>query len=525
MPDIVLATLNAKYIHAAFGLRCLFANLGELQGRTRLLEFDIHHRPVDVAEAILAHNPAIVGFGVYIWNVAPLTQVVAILRRLAPGVRIVVGGPEVSHETDGQAITGMADHVITGEADLAFADLCRRLLGTGPRPPHVIHAPLPDVAALRFPYEAYTQEDIAHRIVYLEASRGCPFTCEFCLSSLDVPVRQFPLEPFLSELQRLLDRGLNHFKFVDRTFNLNLNAGRRILLFFLERHQAGRFYHFEMIPDRFPPALREIVARFPPGSVQFEVGVQTLNPEVSERISRRQSVPALEENLRWLRRETGVHVHADLIVGLPGEDLDSFGRGFDQLRALEPQEIQVGILKRLRGTPIVRHDREWGMVYSPDPPYEVLATAHLTFPQMQGLRRFARYWDLVANSGNFTTSAPLLLTSGASPFRAFLAFSNWLYTQVGRTDQISLARLAELLFRYLVEEIGQDPGRAATAVWEDYRRPGRGDRPGFLAAHLPPPAPRERHAATSPRSTLRRQARHLEGGPDHPVGPGEVERP
>src|SRR5207247_3930379 len=188
---------------------------------------------------------------------------------------------------------------------------------------------------------------------------------EFCLSSLDVPVRNVPLDAFLAAMQRLLDRGLRQFKFVDRTFNLNLNFSRSILQFFLDRYEPGLFLHFEMIPDRLPEALRETIARFPAGALQFEVGVQTFNDDVAARISRKQDNAKLADNLRYLREHTGVHVHADLIVGLPGEDVESFARGFDRLVALKPQEIQVGMLKRLRGTPIVRHDVEWGMVYSP----------------------------------------------------------------------------------------------------------------------------------------------------------------
>ncbi len=164
-------------------------------------------------------------------------------------------------------------------------------------------------------------------------------------------------------MQCLLDRGVKQFKFVDRTFNLNVNVSKAILEFFLTRYQPGHFFHFEMIPDRLPESLREIIAKFPPGALQFEVGIQTFNEEVAQLISRRQNYEKLADNFHFLRAETGVHIHADLIVGLPGETLESFAAGFDRLIALGPQEIQVGILKRLRGTPIVRHDAEWQMVY------------------------------------------------------------------------------------------------------------------------------------------------------------------
>lgn len=480
MAEILLSTLNARYAHAAFGLRYLLANLGDLQSRAAIAEFDISQRPIDVAEAILAQQPRIVGLGVYIWNVAPMTELVGILKRAAPRIIVVLGGPEVSHECEQQTIVQQADFTITGEGDIEFARLCQRLL-RGERPlMKLIHAQPPSFADLKLPYDRYDEKDVAHRVIYVEASRGCPFSCEFCLSSLDVPVRNAPLEPFLHALNGLLERGVRQFKFVDRTFNLNANIGRTILQFFLERMQPGLFVHFEMIPDRLPESLREIIRQFPEGSLQFEVGIQTFNPDVQALISRKQNNDKTAENLRWLRAETGVHVHADLIVGLPGETIESIAAGFDRLYALHPQEIQVGILKRLRGTPIVRHDGEWAMIYSPHAPYEVLSTRLIDFATMCRLRRLARYWDLLANSGRFVHSLPLLL-AGESPFARFMYLSDWLWTTTKQTHGIALVRSFELLLRYVRERNDLDVATFGEALWRDYRRDGRTDRPSFLA--------------------------------------------
>ena len=502
MPDIVLTTLNARYAHAAFGLRYLLANLAPaLRERATVLEFDVSQRPLDAVEAILALDPKIVGVGVYIWNAAHSLQLVADLKRLRPDVTVVLGGPEVSHETDRQEIVALADYVVTGEADVAFGELCGKLLA-GQRPLNkVIASELPDVAKLVLPYDLYDEQDVAHRVIYVEASRGCPFRCEFCLSSLDVPVRNVPLEAFLAAMARLLDRGVRRFKFVDRTFNLNLNVGRSILEFFLERYTSGLFLHFEMIPDRLPEALREPIKRFPAGALQFEVGVQTFNGNVSKRISRKQDNAKLADNLRFLREETGVHVHADLIAGLPGEDLASFAAGFDRLVGLGPQEIQVGILKRLRGTPIVRHDAEWGMVYSPHAPYEVLRTKHIDFPTMQRLRRFSRYWDLVANSGNFVGTTPMIWGDGASPFESFMRLSDALHERFGTGRGIALHHLAEFVFNHLGNTTD-----VARAMWRDYQRGGRVDCPEFLRGFIPA-SERRPHAARG--LAPPRQARHL----------------
>ena len=514
MPDIVLTTLNTRYPHTAFGLRYLLANLAELKPRACLIEFDINQRPLDLVEVLVAQQPKIIGFGVYIWNVSQTAEVIAALKRIRPDVTVVLGGPEVSFEVDQQEIVRCADYVITGEADLAFADVCRRLLSGNPPPQKIIHSELPDLEKITLPYDLYTDEDVAHRVIYVEASRGCPFTCEFCLSSLDIPVRQVPLPALLERLQKLLDRGVKQFKFVDRTFNLNLKVSSTILHFFRERLRPDLFVHFEMIPDRLPDALREIIEKFPPGTLQFEVGIQTFEPEVSRLISRRQDFQKLSGNLRFLRSRTGVHVHADLIAGLPGESLDSFAAGFDRLVALNPQEIQVGILKRLRGTPIVRHDREWQMVYSSQAPYEILQNKLIDFGTMQRIRRFSRYWDLVANSGNFVSTTPLLWSATESPFAGFMRWSDWLHERIGRRHGIALSLLAELLFEYLTTQSGLSADQVASALGRDYQRVGRRDKPGFLRdaiqeepAHPPPPKS----------ARLKRQARHLAAAGSEPL--------
>jgi hypothetical protein len=263
-----------------------------------------------------------------------------------------------------------------------------------------------------------------------------------------------------------------------------------------------------MIPDRLPEALRAPVRSFPAGALQFEVGIQTFNEEVSARVSRRQDNAKVAENLRFLRDETGVHVHADLIVGLPGETITSFAAGFDQLVSLRPHEIQVGMLKRLRGTPIVRHDAEWGMAYSPHAPYEVLQTKQIDFATMQRLRRFARHWDLVANSGNFVETTPLTWSGGRSPFESFFALSDRLFEQLGRNHGIALHHLAEFLFRYLVER-GGDARGIAGALWRDYQRGGRVDCPEFLREFVPESERRPLRRSTVTGGAPPRQSRHL----------------
>lgn len=499
MPEIILTTLNARHLHTALGLRYLLANMGELQQRTAIREFTLDPWPADIAEKLLAERPRIIGIGVYIWNIEQSRRLVALLKAVSPETVIVLGGPEVSHEWQGQEIFTLADYLISGQGDLAFARLCRQLLNGTPPREKVICPPMPDLGQLASPYPFYSYDDIAHRLVYVEASRGCPFKCEFCLSALDRSSKPFPLPPLLNELERLLQRGVRHFKFVDRTFNLKPDLSCAILEFFLQRMDEPLFLHFEVIPDQLPERLKGLLQQFPSGSLQLEVGVQTFNSEVQQRISRKQDNQATAANLRWLKDETQAHLHADLIFGLPGEALESIATSFDQMVALAPHEIQLGILKRLKGTPIIRHTEEYGMRYNPNPPYEILQTGCIDFATMQTLVRFTRYWEMVANSGRFRESLPAIL--GDAPFDRFTQLSGWLFRTTGQVHRIALKRLFELLYRAMTEELLIPPAEAGAGLQQDFDRSG-------IKGRLQFDAPQPVTDKTEGQQHSRRQGRH-----------------
>ncbi|MEQ1772576.1 MAG: DUF4080 domain-containing protein [Burkholderiales bacterium] len=498
--EIVLTTINARYVHAALGLRYLAANMGELQSRTRIVEFVLGQRAFEIVEDLLALNPRIIGIGVYIWNVEECTRVVALLKKVAPEVTVVIGGPEVSYETAEQRICMLADYVITGWGDVTFPMLAGDIISGTLPPGKVIAGVQPPLSQLTLPYAQYTDEDIARRFIYVEASRGCPFKCEFCLSALDKTAWPFDLDTFMAELQNLYERGARNFRFVDRTFNLKVAVSERILAFFLARMDDNLFMHFELIPDHLPDRLKATIAKFPPGALHFEIGIQTFNPEVQTRISRKQDDAQAEANIRWLREHALIHV--DLIAGLPGEDLASFGRGFDRLHGLMPHEIQVGILKRLRGAPIDRHTQMHQLRYNPDPPYNVLATDCIPFNDMQRISRFARYWDLVGNSGRFHQALPLLL--GSAPFGNFMRFADWLYGETHKTHEFAFERLCEFIHGHLTQVAGVDAPVATAAVLTDYEASGARGRLAFMEAGV---RPRDAQGATA-RARMR-QARHV----------------
>ncbi len=466
--QIVLTTLNSRYLHTAFGLRYLYANLGELQSSTCIEEFTIQQRPIDIAEKLLKHRPKIIGFGVYIWNVAEVSKTVALLKQISPETIIVLGGPEVSFLPDKPAVADVADYVVMGAAEKSFAELCQLILsGNKPLAREIQSDELP-LDQLQLPYQYYSDDDIKNRLIYVEASRGCPFKCEFCLSSLDKTSKPFELKKFLDEMDKLYQRGTRNFKFIDRTFNLKVSSSITILEFFLERMTDDLYLHFEVVPDNLADKLKAIIQKYPEHALQFEIGVQTFDEKIQALISRKQNNKKTCENLRWLRESSHAYIHADLIFGLPSDTLSNFAKSFDQLVRLSPHEIQLGILKRLRGVPLNRHNEKYQFRYNPEPPYNILRTRDIDFDTMQRVNRFARYWDMIANSGRFKNTMPLILND--SPFEHFMQLSDVLYHAAGSTWKISLQRLFILLFKSIKNRNDIDEAELFETMSADYQR-------------------------------------------------------
>ena len=487
MSAIILATFSARYQHAAFGLRYLQANLGALQADSALLEFDLQKSPADAAAELLALAPRIVGLGAYLWNGAQTAALLAALRGAAPGLVLVLGGPEVSFEAETHPLTPLADFVLCGEADLAFADLCRAVLAGTPPREKILRAPPPEPLRLALPYPLYSDHDLATRFTYVEASRGCPFGCEYCVSAIERGVRRFDWPRLQPAYADLLARGARRFKFVDRTFNLDIAFGREILEFFYA--QAVTLLppqlqvHLEITPACLTEPWRELLRRAPPGLLRLEVGVQTFDEALNASIGRQQSAAAAEDALRFLRTETDGLIHADLIAGLPGQTLDLFAADFDRLVRLQPHELQVGILKRLRGTTIARHDAEWDVRWNPAPPYDILANKLLDATTLEQLKRFGRFWELLGNRGRFEHTLPLLWSApGDSPYARVWKLCDHLFQRFGKTHGIPLFELAYALFEHMVAGLGLDKARVAGALRADLARSGALHLPNWIHA-------------------------------------------
>ena len=473
MSNIVLATINAKWIHPSLALRLLKANLGALQTSCQILEFALRQPLSEKIEPILAARPRLLGFSVAIWNHKATLELLEILSSKwasldlpAEKPLVVLGGSEVSLLPNDAEIFRYADYIIRGEGEERFRLLCSRVFaGEG----GVVvdrsfvngecaSAAVADVNTIASAYHLYTDEDLHKKHVYVESSRDCAFGCEYCQESTKQGqtrgVREFPMEPFLAEMGTLIDRGAQKFKFLDRSFNFNVKRAVQIMEFFLERIASRRIkdaneappfcVHFEMLPFRFPPELREVIRRFPPGSLRLEIGIQTFNPQTAALIHRAGSsrTESELEVLEFLRRETNALLHVDLIAGLPGEELASFAAGFNRLwrvlsggtngSANTTCEIQLGILKCLPGTPILHHVQTHGMRYSPEPPYEIIETAALPAAELAHIKNFARFWETIVNNNPFPDLLPRLLPPEQPAFETFMHLANKLLAHFGK---------------------------------------------------------------------------------------------
>lgn len=480
MSEIILFTITARYSHSAFGLRWLKANLGTYRERTQILEFHLKQAPSIIAESIITLRPRILGAGVYIWNLREITEVIQIVKRVLPDTIVIIGGPEVSFEYEDLEVYKEADYLICGEGELALHSLIDSIY-TGSRPTQKVWSTrINDLDILVPPYDEYSETDFAHRIIYVESSRGCPFHCEFCLSAIEPGVRFFNRQNFLNEVKKLIERGARNFTFVDRTFNINETHALEILDFFLKYVDDHFRLHFEIVPDKLSRKILQKFREFPKGVLHLEVGVQSVNPETLNLISRTQNVEKTKEVLEFLLRETSAEIHADLVAGMPAETWETFRDGFNFLANLAPHEIQLGILKKLRGAKIARHIHDYKLAFAPYPPYEILQTSTMSYQQLQKLKRMARYLELFHNQGNFPNTIKYLWQASTTPFDALEQFTDYIWTKTGKTHELALATQANLLYSFLLATGKYRSEELEASIKKDYStKPGRTERISF----------------------------------------------
>lgn len=448
MKTLIIA-LNSKYIHSALAPWYLKASCGLDCGEVKVLEFTINDDPGSLLSSIYREKPDIAAFSCYIWNIGYVLALVSNLKKVLPGLVIILGGPEVSYDPhEIMAVNKGIDYIIAGEGEEAFPKLVaclnenidlsafkgmdglnlRDSKGTGPNSMAMIH----ELDSIPSPYTQDMLEALGSRIVYYESSRGCPFSCAYCLSSTFKGVRYFSMDRVRRELTMLFEKGVRQVKFVDRTFNCSKARAMEIFeliigLYSTKSNEDGAVkpeinFHFEVAADLFDEKMLELLSKAPSGLIQLEIGVQTVNETVLDAIDRRTDIGVLCDNVRRLRSPGNINLHLDLIAGLPFEDISSFRTSFDIVYALAPHQLQLGFLKLLKGTRIRHEANIHSYGFTDSPPYEILASKYMSFDELIELKGMEELLDRYYNSGRFGKTLDFLLKFFDSPFDFFLGF-------------------------------------------------------------------------------------------------------
>lgn len=413
----LLTTLHSKYIHASLALPCLAAYCGEECCELVIGEYSVNEPKEMVLAQLVAWNADVICFSVYLWNRIATLELVKCLKLINPVQKIVLGGPEISFEGDDFFAHHPVDALICGEGEIPLRHLLLawqqmeepepigglRLPGHSGDPGRSL---LESLDTIPSPFTAELV-DLTKGLIYYESSRGCPYTCSFCMSALDEQVRSFSMPRIKADLKILMDNRAGIIKFVDRTFNYNNQRSREIFDFILKNNQSSHF-HFEIGAHLLDHETLELLERVPDEMFQFEIGVQSTLPETLQRINRKVPLELLSDNIRYLKQKTNIHLHLDLIAGLPGETYQQFLTSIDRVVSLGADHLQIEPVKLLPGAPLRTQVEQWGIRYDPNPPYTILTSNDLDFSDLERLRGIGQLLDLLLNSGRFSFVLPRL---------------------------------------------------------------------------------------------------------------------
>lgn len=467
---ILLIAINAKYIHSNLAIYCLRACAGEQKEQVELAEYTINHQKEDILADIYKRKPDVAAFSCYIWNRDYVLSLIRDLSLLCPEVPIWVGGPEVSYDAvqflrDYPQVTG----VMAGEGERSFRALAeyyvkktedslgkiRGLTWRGENGDIYENSPaeLMNLDEIPFVYEKI--EAFGHKIIYYESSRGCPFSCSYCLSSIDKSVRFRSLARVYQELQFFLDAKVPQVKFVDRTFNCNHRHAKAIWGYIAEHDNGITNFHFEIAADLLDEEERKLLASMRPGLVQLEIGVQSVNLLTIHEIDRVMSLSRLKQTVAQIQAGKNVHQHLDLIAGLPYEDYESFVNSFNEVYRMRPQQLQLGFLKVLKGSKMHRKAKDYGIVYRQEPPYEVLCTRWISYEEIRKLKAVEEMVEVYYNSGQFENTIRHLEQSFPHPFAMYEALAGY-YEKEGLNGR-SHSRMGRLeILRSFTEEVDKE---------------------------------------------------------------------
>ena len=453
---ILLIGINAKYIHSNPAIYSLRACAGEYKKNIEIAEYTINQRVEDIRKDIYLRKPDVIAISCYIWNWATVSALLPDLAKLMPGVPIWLGGPEVSYRAEEvlaefPQVTG----IMSGEGEYTFYKLaeCYHNLTDSQNSQNVERAGINGIKSIDAELQAIPglvtrdfntgtpqvldladipfwyadgdilKEEFKNRIVYYETSRGCPFRCSYCLSSIDKTVRFRPMDMIQKELDFFLEHKVPQVKFIDRTFNCKHSHAMEIWQYIYEHDNGVTNFHFEIAADILNEDELKLLSKLRPGQVQLEIGVQTTNAQTLEEIRRITNMDKLKENVARLREFSNIHLHLDLIVGLPFEDKASFINSFHEVYAMKPDDLQLGFLKVLSGSYIGEKTSDYGIVYESNPPYEVLSTNWISYEDVIGLKRVEEMLELYHNSGQFVNTIAFLEKRFETPFALYEALA------------------------------------------------------------------------------------------------------
>lgn len=465
---VIFTAINSKYIHTALGLRYISEYCKSQGHDVTLIEETINTQLLTILEKLMSAEADVFAFSVHIWNKPVVYKLISMLKKLRPQAVIIAGGPEVAFDaakifTEQPAI----DYIVQGEGELVVAELLQALQDNTAVPQHVAYMEngkvnlnggvtvIEDLAALPFPYPDLQQVIAEHKIVYYECSRGCPFNCSYCLSGISRSVRRRPLKMVLADLQRFIEAKTPLVKFVDRTYNLDEEYFLPIMEY-LAAADTDTTFHFEIKADLITPKVLDFLKKVPQGRFQLEIGIQTTNPPTLKAINRRDNWEKLAYNVQEILQAGNMHIHLDLIAGLPYEGIKEYEKSFNDVYALQPQMLQLGFLKVLPGTQMSSETDCHKLIYMDEPPYEILATAYMPYKEMQLLKRLENVFEQIYNSDCFANTLRLLTAKEASAFDFYKRLTEW-WVKKGYYPQVHNGRgTAKILYDYIDEHIDEE---------------------------------------------------------------------
>lgn len=489
MREMELIAINAKYIHSNLAVYCLQAYAKKMGLKVGIHEYTINHNADHILQDIYLMKPKMVGFSCYIWNIDYVYELTYELSRLLPETEIWLGGPEVSFEME----TILENHpeikgILVGEGEETLADLLKELplssiSGIAYREDGKIvvnsarHCM--NLDDLPFPYPDLKEQN--HRILYYESSRGCPFSCSYCLSSVDRQLRFKSLPKVYEELQLFLDEMVEQVKFVDRTYNAKVEHARNIWNYIKEHDNGITNFHFEIAADILKEEEIELLQSMRPGLVQLEIGVQSTNLKTIKEINRVMEVKRVAEVTEALKKNGNINLHLDLIAGLPYEDLNTFKQSFNDLHDMAPHQLQLGFLKVLTGSYMYEHAKDYELIYHKRAPYEVLKTKWLSFEDVIALKQVEDMVETYYNSGQFTTTLAVCFASlNMSPYDFYEGLGHFYEKNGYQSATPNRIRRYELLLEYATKELGLNQELISQSLLFDlYLRENLKSRPDF----------------------------------------------